>query len=882
MRLRAVASKSAVVGMLALGLGSLVAGAQSAVDGHIAKAKASAGKDFEELFATTCGLVKPPAAIAGQVVPTPAAPPPAGAPSRATWHAEPAKVFDNLYFVGQTEYSAWAVTTSDGIILMDAIFDYSVEDEVIGGLKALGLDPSTIKYVVISHAHGDHVGGARFLQDRGARIVMSAADWDLMERTQVAFAKPKRDVVATDGQRLTLGDTTITLHVTPGHTLGTISSLIPVKDGRAQHVAAYWGGTAFNWVRGPANYITPDRPARFWFATYAASAQRFRGLASRAGADVILSNHTNFDGSKTRIPALRSRAAGAPHPYVIGKDAVQRFLTVADECAQAGLDGAATATAPSASNWTNDLSPMTPQRAVDWLVDYERVDNSAAKPFEESGVWDAGMDPFPPSRAEAVRIGRERGEALGVKVLPDGSSRRLQPVVDKFFYGLRANSIETQRLGVWWANRMLATPRPLEEKLTLFWHGHFATGDAKVRDYRMMLRQNQMLRTNASGRLRDLLVGILEDPAMLVYLDNGENVKAHPNENFGRELLELFTMGVGHYTERDVREAARAFTGWTNDVLAFKFDKEQHDFGTKTFLGVTGPLNGSDVVDTILAQPATGEHVGAKIYRYFVREDISPAVKTELGRGFKASGYQVKPLLKRILLSKDFYAPPSMASQIKSPVVLVLSTYKKLGLRELPTIPDFGRLTGALGQTLFDPPNVAGWAGGRTWITPATLLQRGNLFRDVLFAEAKGFRAPDRLMPGTYARVGDNLAKGMNITEATKDGTGDAESNAQVDRDEDYNTRYASYRGYLMAFERTKPIPRRVADFSLVSMTAAAHAETPEAIVDYFAKRFLSVPLGASDRASFIEFLRAKPAASEDALRELLYLVLSAPGYQVN
>src|SRR5215468_6205297 len=308
------------------------------------------------------------------------------------------------------------------------------------------------------------------------------------------------------------------------------------------------------------------------------------------------------------------------------------------------------------------LASLTPQQAVDSLVDYQRIDNSAARPFEESGVWDAGMDPFPPSRAEAVRLGREHGEALGVKALPDGSPRRLQPVVDKFFYGLRANSIETQRLGVWWANQMLTTKRPLEEKLTLFWHGHFATGDAKVRDYRMMLRQNEMLRRNASGTLRALLVGILKDPAMLVYLDNGENVKAHPNENFGRELLELFTMGVGHYTERDVREGARAFTGWTNDVLAFRFDDAQHDFGDKTFLGRTGALDGTDIIDTILNQDVTGEFVASKMYRYFVRDEISPAVRTELGRVFKGSRYEMRPLLKRIFLSKDFYSPASVAT----------------------------------------------------------------------------------------------------------------------------------------------------------------------------------------------------------------------------
>jgi uncharacterized protein (DUF1800 family) len=578
------------------------------------------------------------------------------------------------------------------------------------------------------------------------------------------------------------------------------------------------------------------------------------------------------------------------------------------------LAGAAVLAAPASTSWVDDLSPitaadwnaerashlleragfggtpddiarltaMTPQQAVDSLVDYERVADGGARPFEESGIWDRGMDPFPPSRADAVRQGRERGEALGVKALPEGSQRRLQPVVDKFFYGLRANAIETQRLGVWWANRMLTTTRPLEEKLTLFWHGHFATGDAKVRDYRMMLRQNLMLRRNAEGPLRALLVGILKDPAMLVYLDNGENVKAHPNENFGRELLELFTMGVGHYSERDVREAARAFTGWTNDVLEFRFDQAQHDFGEKTFLGRTGALDGTDIIDTALAHDATGEFVAAKFYRYFVRDDISPAVKTELGRSFKAGGYPLKPLLKRIFLSKDFYSPPSMATQIKSPVVLVVSTYKKMGLRELPTIPDFGRLTGALGQTLFDPPNVAGWAGGRTWITPATLMQRGNLFRDVLFADPKTFRAPDRLMPPTYARVGDNLAKGMNVTEATKEGTGDAESNAQVDRDEDYNTRFASYRGYMAAFERTKPIPRHTADLNIVSMVAAAHADTPEAVVDHFAKRFLSVPLRPADRAAFIEFFKGKSTTDESALREMLYLVLSTPEYQID
>jgi metallo-beta-lactamase class B len=307
-------------------------GADSA-DAHVAAARAAAGQEHAGLFTRVC---TPPA-------PTPAAPPSAAAPSpanpdRSTWHVEPAKVFDNLYFVGEKEYSAWAVNTSAGIILIDAIFDYSVEDEVVNGLKKLGLDPSSIKYVVVSHAHRDHVGGARLLQERfGARVVMSAADWELIANTAGTWPRPTRDMVATDGQRLTLGDTTITMYLTPGHTLGTISTVIPVKDGGTSHTAVAWGGTAFNWTTNRTAYITPERPDKFWFETYIKSAERFRDIVAKNGADVLIANHTNFDGTKTKLPALAKRQAGAPHPYVIGNQSVQRYLTVADECAKAGL-----------------------------------------------------------------------------------------------------------------------------------------------------------------------------------------------------------------------------------------------------------------------------------------------------------------------------------------------------------------------------------------------------------------------------------------------------------------------------------------------------------------------------------------------------------------
>jgi metallo-beta-lactamase class B len=336
--MRTFKAGSVVAAALAIGLGTVTAIGQSsngAVETHVAAARKAAGPEWAGVFNTTCNAAVPPATPAARTAP--AAPRPAGPPERSTWHAEPVKVFDNLYFLGQTEYSVWAVTTSQGIIVIDTIFDYSVEDEVVGGMKKLGLDPATIKYAIVSHGHGDHSGGAKFLQDKfGTRVILSAADWDLLDRSN--GTKPRRDMVATDGMKLTLGDETLTLYITPGHTLGTISTLIPVKDHGTPHLVAEWGGTAFNWLNGTgAGYITPERPSTFWFKNYDESARRFRDIAAKEGADVIIANHTIFDGSKTKLPAVLARKANEPNPYVIGKEGVLRYMTTVDECAQAGL-----------------------------------------------------------------------------------------------------------------------------------------------------------------------------------------------------------------------------------------------------------------------------------------------------------------------------------------------------------------------------------------------------------------------------------------------------------------------------------------------------------------------------------------------------------------
>ena len=294
-------------------------------EAHIAAAKAAAGDDFQNLVQFQCygpGPGGPRATAGAQRAPRAGGPRAAGPPDRSTWYAEPVKVFDNLYFFGQSEYAVWAITTSEGIIVLDTIFDYSVEEEVAGGMRKLGLDPATIRYAVVSHAHPDHDGGARFLQEHyGTRVIMSPADWDVLDK-RTNGTKPKRDIEATDGQKLTLGDTTLTLYITPGHTPGTISTLFPVKDNGTPHLAALWGGVGLN-------------PGVESVRTYIQSVQRFSTIVNQAGADIIFANHTDWDRSKINLPLLAHRAPGAPNPYVVGNAKVLNFLRVAEECALA-------------------------------------------------------------------------------------------------------------------------------------------------------------------------------------------------------------------------------------------------------------------------------------------------------------------------------------------------------------------------------------------------------------------------------------------------------------------------------------------------------------------------------------------------------------------
>ncbi|MFT6296623.1 MAG: hypothetical protein ACJATW_002918 [Glaciecola sp.] len=542
----------------------------------------------------------------------------------------------------------------------------------------------------------------------------------------------------------------------------------------------------------------------------------------------------------------------------------------------------------------SQLAAMGPTAAIQQLLNFDSVDNSHLQAFDHSGIHDPGLEPFPPSRPATTELAKATGEALGIKIKPEGN-RRLQPVVNKFFYWLRASVLETNRVSYWWANRMVASNSPLQEKMALFWHGHYAVNESKVRDYRKLLNELELFHDMGIGSFRDLMVAVAKDPAMLSFLDAGVNVKGAPNENFAREIMELFTMGVGNYSESDIREAARAFTGWNYVNLDFVINENQHDNGQKTFLGHTGNFDGIEIIDLIMEQPVTADYIAGKIYRFFVREDLSPQLQAELGSILRNSDYEIAVLLEAIFTSKDFYSDATVGQQIKSPVQLAISTYRKLGLDTVPGVPDFNRSTGALSQSLFRPPTVAGWAGGRSWITPGLLLARGNFARDILFPDIN-FIPLDRWNPSREIRsVSDRIRQGMDITSATQpsslgEGAIMAESNVMADRDEDFNTRYGSFRGWQMAIERVKPIPRHTARINLSQMILEQEIENTVELVDYFIARFMHVALGDDSRQMLVNFIsselgttdiREAQSYMEDSLRLLLHLVLSQPEYQL-
>ena len=531
------------------------------------------------------------------------------------------------------------------------------------------------------------------------------------------------------------------------------------------------------------------------------------------------------------------------------------------------------------------------ERAVESLVHHESIPNPELEPFVESGLWDPTLTEFPDSRPAATDRAEAEGTSMGVDIKPAGN-RPMQPVSDRFFYWLRATMLETRRLGYWWANRMLQTTQPLEEKMALFWHGHFATHERKVRDYRKMLQQIELFERHATGNLRDLTIQVAKDPAMLYFLDAQYNVKGAPNENFAREVMELFTMGVGNYTEKDVRECARAFTGWYFEDLTFKVDPEKHDDGLKEFLGRTGNFDGVDVLEIIFEQPVTAEFLAAKIYRFLVRDEISPALTAQLGTVLRDADYELKPLLTAIFRSKDFYSAASYGGHIKGPVEHIVAMMKHLGAPTMPGVPDFNQSTISMGQHLLNPPSVAGWAGGTAWITPGLLIARGNVARDVVMPDMAGFRDWN-FTAGSDSVLGERLRDGYDIGAATSvndPATMSEFDRVALERDEKFNTRISGYIGWVQAARKLIPTPRDAARFDLTEMVLGSGAETVTDAIDYLTARLLRVPVGEEMRQALIAFLTGELGTDslerartylEDPLRMTAHLVMSTPEYQI-
>jgi uncharacterized protein (DUF1800 family) len=327
----------------------------------------------------------------------------------------------------------------------------------------------------------------------------------------------------------------------------------------------------------------------------------------------------------------------------------------------------------------------------------------------------AGFGASPAEIDQAVAQGLE---ATVEGLLSDDGSQEaeFQQVLDSILGSLTTFDDPSQ-VQAWWIHRMVRTRNPLKEKLTLFWHGHFATSYQKVGEGQLMHQQIETLRAGAWGNFRDLVFAMARDPAMIVWLDGETSTKAHPNENFARELMELFTCGIGHYTEQDVLEGARAFTGWHRQGYAYYFNAEEHDGGRKQFLGKSGRFGGEDVIDIVLQQPATPRFVAAKLLKFFAGEP-APEVLDEAARLFDSCQLNVRWFLRDLFLSRHFYSEACYRKRIASPAEYVIGLVRTLGAR-MPADNLRDHMT-AMGQELLAPPNVKGWDGEQKWINSST------------------------------------------------------------------------------------------------------------------------------------------------------------------
>lgn len=358
-----------------------------------------------------------------------------------------------------------------------------------------------------------------------------------------------------------------------------------------------------------------------------------------------------------------------------------------------------------------DVVKLGPVAAVDALLKFP--DQTASEQDENDLPNFTSIAAYPKNTREVSRMfaGKPQSEqaAMFTRMVLDNQGALVQ-------------------LGEWWMKRMARGPHPLQEKLALFWHGHFTTSAGDERSARLIWNQNELLRKHVAGNFGTFAKAISHDPAMLDYLNNQQNRREHPNENYARELMELFTLGVGHYTESDVKNAARAFTGWGHDGNAFIFRRFDHDTDAKTFLGRRGNFDGDEIVDIILEQPQCATHVASRFWSFFVSEEADDAAIASLAATLREHHYDVRPMLRALFTSRAFYDPKYIGAQIKSPVQLLVGSVRLLGADMPPGRVMFqpNSPLNQMGQVPLFPPNVKGWPGGRSWINTSTLFVRYN------------------------------------------------------------------------------------------------------------------------------------------------------------
>jgi uncharacterized protein (DUF1800 family) len=424
-------------------------------------------------------------------------------------------------------------------------------------------------------------------------------------------------------------------------------------------------------------------------------------------------------------------------------------------------------------------------------------------------------DLFPPP---ALTEPKEMYDALrAARELPDEAAKRA--AVQK---SRREQGDQIRLTRVWWLDRMRYTLHPLREKMALFWHGHFATGVDKVKNAYLMWQQNETFRARALGSFRYLAKEVSRDPAMMRYLDLQQSNRQKPNENFARELMELFLLGEGvRYSEQDIKESARAFTGYRIDQErgAFVFQRQMFDPSDKTFMGKTGPFDGDAIIDIILDQPESSAFIAKKLWVYFGSDDPSPALVQSLAAQLRGSNYDVRTTLKEIFLSEEFYSPRVVRKQIKSPIQWIVQTSRVLEA-PLPSQQALDASMTQLGQVLFAPPNVKGWEGGRAWISSSTLLFRYNLAGYIVSGKAPALDG--------FRRASGSVS---------------------------------------IPLEKIAPADLR---------------GNPEALCDTISNRLFNARLEDEERTRLITYLRERGGKIDDpSLRDFLYLMMSTPDYQL-